>query len=133
MIPEWRRVNYEDDGNARFECLSCYNKFVVPDFSIGYTYDGVYTPSWSFCPFCGIKWARERTENERRNFRDSLADAAYGSWEEKDCWLIADKYTTYAVDRSKSAKEVLAMIRRHDIKAPEITIGKRGKYARTLY
>lgn len=76
MIPEWRRVRYADDGNAIFECLSCYVKFGAPDMSLGYTIreTNEYKPIWKFCPFCGIQWERKRWENFRREFRDSLYD-----------------------------------------------------------
>jgi rRNA maturation endonuclease Nob1 len=40
-IPQYRYVEYTDDGCSRYECLNCYCQFEVRDIP------------WKYCPGCG--------------------------------------------------------------------------------
>jgi hypothetical protein len=83
MIPKWRYIRYTDDGSSEYQCLDCYNSWdarTAPGWFDIVEYVGApcegsltistntgqrhfitrkcpqYKPTWTFCPYCGVKW-----------------------------------------------------------------------------
>ena len=55
MIYKWRKVEYEDDGVTRYQCLHCYT-----DYSIAGGHDYIY------CPYCGITFEGQLKYDETK-------------------------------------------------------------------
>ena len=115
MIPFWRYIEYTDDGCALYECLSCHQQWegrtapgwvsdcqsceATDEGAIFYGTEGcvkkyyktipaVYKPTWTFCPYCGIKWkgpVRVETDNEKMlgPRRKGIKDVVDKYWQEK--------------------------------------------------
>lgn len=99
MIPQWRYVEYTDDGCARYECLQCKHTWEgrsAPGYRMFETNE--YVAIWHFCPACGVKWTGSpRTQDNevgprRKRIRDAVESdpRRFGDRPEPPWWWVIE-------------------------------------------